>query len=114
MAEVTEDIDILDDVSTLTTITYSALNKIMDKVALCISSSVYESTIKGENYTAMDIGIGSLCVKIVDGEILYKFVPSHRLNNMIKDVVNDKENPLINALENTLSEKILKTYKELL
>ena len=62
----------LKDLSTITTIPYNSIVKLMDKLGWVISDCVEESTIKGEDYAQIDLGIGKLDIAVVDDEVHYR------------------------------------------
>ena len=61
-----------------------------------------------------DLEFGKLQILIESDTIRYKFVPSKEFESMLINTINSKESPLIKALEDTMTEKIISTYKELL
>lgn len=105
--------NLIKDVSTLTTIPEKSLNKLMDKTYWCISNEVVESLKQDSNVIEIDIGIGELYIKVVDDTIQYKFIPSAKLNDTVKNTVINKRNVLEDTLEKTLINKIVDTYKDL-
>ena len=106
--------DLCKDLSSLTTLPESSLHKIIDKTLLCISNDVYEQVLQEENLCTVDIGIGTLTLKIEDNAVRYKFIPSVKLEDMIRKIIVQKINPLAETTENVLSARILDTYKDFL
>ena len=106
--------NIVQDLSTLTTIPYRSLEKLISKSCWCICDAVEESTLQGKNITAIDIGIGQLVVQVIDNSIQYKFIPSSRLEKYMVDTVVNKKNPMTVNLESTFVNRIVKTYKDLI
>ena len=49
-----------------------------------------------------------------DEQVRYQFVPSKFMSQHIADTVVNKKNPLVAELDETLVERILSTYKDLL
>lgn len=105
--------NLMKDVSTLTTIPEKSLSKLMDKAYWCISNEVVESLKQDSNVIEIDIDIGELYIKVIDDNIQYKFIPSAKLNDTVKDTVINKRNVLEDTLEKTLVNKIVDTYKDL-
>ena len=105
--------DLIKDVATLATIPEKSLVKLVDKSYWCISNEVIESLKQGDTVTEIDIGIGILYIKVIDDTIQYKFIPSAKLNDTVKDTVINKRNILEDTLEKTLVNKIVDTYKDL-
>ena len=107
-------ISLFSDISALTGIPKLTLEKICDKAKLSICDSVLEQLINRDPQTIIDIGVGTLYIRVEDCEIKYKFIPNKDLDKMICTAVSTKNNPLINKLDSTLKERVISTYKELL
>lgn len=105
--------DLVQDLSTLTTIPVSSLSRLADKCKDIISYSVYESLQESENVISVDIGIGILYINVNEDSIQYKFVPSLSLEKTICKTVEGKQKPIIEDIEKTLKNRILAVYKEL-
>ena len=105
-------IDIINDLSTLTTIPYVSLERLVDLSVACISHSIEESLLDDETYTMVDIGVGRLGIKVEDNTILYKFIPSTKLEDTIRQTILSGKSPLTVKVEETLKDKITKTYKD--
>ena len=105
-------IDIINDLSTLTTIPYVSLERLVDLSVACISHSIEESLLDDETYTVVDIGVGRLSIKVEDNTILYKFIPSTKLEDTIRQTILSGKSPLTVKVEETLKDKITKTYKD--
>lgn len=100
-----------EDLSALTTIPTSALNKLTDKAAICICNCVEESVLKEEKLTEINIGIGTLQLLLEGNDLKYRFIPSKNLEAELKATIVDKKNPLTVSVEEALVRKILVTYK---
>ena len=105
-------IEVTEDLSTLTTIPKNTLQKLNQKVEWIICNSIYEDILKNEKLTKIDLGIGLLLIENQEEEIKYKFIPSQRLEQSIREVYIDKKNPLQLELEKTLANRIINTYKD--
>ena len=82
--------NIINDISTLTTIPVKTWNKLVKKTNYCICDAVLENTLIDEDITAVDLGIGVLYIKRADLEgniIKYRFEPSPALDKAIKDTI---------------------------
>lgn len=106
--------DLIVDLSNITTIQKASLERLRDLSVDCIGHSVYESLSNNENVSEINIGYGSLIVMVEDNSILYKFIPNSKLENTLKNVVQNNESPLTKRVEKTIIDKIEKTYKDLL
>lgn len=107
-------VNILDDVSKLTTIPYTSLTKICKQEIYCICNAVEEAVLAEEPITYANIGIGTIIIQVQDEQVCYQFVPSKFMSQHIADTVVNKKNPLVAELDETLVERILSTYKDLL
>lgn len=101
------------DLSTITTIPVSTLEKLYDKQQLCILHKVSENEKRGEPITYVDIGPGTLYIKHENDELRYKFIPSKSFEKDLKEVILSGQSPLITKAEEALKDKITNTYKDL-
>ena len=62
----------------------------------------------------LNLGIGTLIVLIESNELVYKFIPSTKLEKNIIDSIRHNKNPLDIKLEDTFANRILHTYKDIL
>ena len=107
-------VNIIKDISTLTTIPYATLTKLIDVLELCICHAVEESILKNGEVTSINVGIGTLNIKATEDEIKYKFIPSTKFEESVKQTALTRESPLINKVEEKLKDKVMNVYKELL
>lgn len=56
--------DIIEDISTITTIPPVSLRKLFDKVGWCICNAVEESRLKEQDITEVNIGFGTLLISV--------------------------------------------------
>lgn len=101
----------IEDVSALTTIPVTGLNKLVEKTNWCICDCIEETQLSGEKLTEIDIGIGVLSVYADEAGIQYRFVPSKKLENAVRTTITTKKSPLVQQVEATLVQRILETYK---
>ena len=102
------------DLSAITGIPKLTLDNLVEKADICIAHSLYETSLKKEILTEIDIGIGMLYIKLEGNQIKYKFIPSEKLEQFISFSLVNKESPLILDAEKALKTRIEKTYKELI
>lgn len=102
------------DVSKLSNIPSATLSKIQDLEKILIAQYISESILTDQETTEIDIGLGKLLIRVSDSEIKYKFIPSKALDQQLINTVNSKTSPLIDKLENSIQEKIMRTYKEMI
>lgn len=110
-------IDVLKNVSKITTIPRTQLDDVMHKVSMCIAHEVIPlvDDDNNGNQVDLDIGIGTLQLRHTeDDSISYKFIPSNQLEKMIISAVKSGESPIIGVCEQKIVERVLTTYKELL
>ena len=105
--------DGLKDLSTITTIPYHTLQKLFEKFSWVICDSVEESCMNNQEYASIDIGIGNIDIAVVDNSIQYRFIPSGKLEDNVRDTIEKKQNPLTKEVEATLVKRIVNTYKDL-
>lgn len=105
---------LIEDLSTITTISEGTLLSLNDKVISCICHSVFESVQEKESLTKMDIGIGILYIKCEGSDIKYKFIPSKKLEESVASTVISNKSPLVYQVETSLKERVETTYKNLL
>ena len=104
---------LLDDLSTLSTIPCQFLDKLKDKAEEIVAYDVFESVKNLENSASIDIGIGILLIYLENDSIYYKFKPSKSLDTRIRKSLKTGVPTLVEKIENVLSNKITKTYKDL-
>lgn len=102
------------DVSNLTTVPFSSVQKIFSRFQDCICYNLQQSINNKEEYAEIDIYIGKLILKKEDNHIYYKFIPSPSFEKDVLITYQRGECPLIRRLEDTISDKISSAYKELL
>ena len=99
------------DLSTLTTINESTLSKMTNKIIWCITDAVCKSVYARDESAVIDMGIGKLTIKFDNDQIKYKFVPSKDLEESVTNAVINERNPLVDALESSLVDKMTNVYK---
>ena len=102
------------DLATITTLSEKKLGILLEKALLVVANAVYEADIAAGNIASVDIGLGILHVKKIDGETKYKFVPNAMLSDMIERASISDTSPLADVAAEALSDKLLDIYKELL
>jgi len=105
---------IIEDLSVLTSIPIATLNKMASLSSDIISHSVMESLYRGENVAEIDIGIGILYIKYEGDSVKYRFTPSSQTEKKVASTVISKRSTLTDRVEESLKNKVEKTYKELL
>lgn len=108
----TSQINIINDVGTLMKIPTKVSTELVEKSCLCISSIISEAKQKGEDQVVINIGIGSLCVNLLDMQC--KFVPSKNLKTAIKNALISPVDPLEVFLEQALADKLLSICDEVI
>ena len=106
-------IDIINDTAVLTTVPEKAIKKILDKMIYAINEAVVEARITGESIIEMNIGLGTLLIKMEDESIQYKFIPGDKLEESVKNAFINKQNLLEDALDASLRNKLTNIYKDL-
>lgn len=106
--------NLIDDISSLSLIKPSILNKLIDISQSCLCDYVDNMSILEDSLVEVDIGIGTLNIFIEEDAIKYQFKPSKKLEKNLVQTVVDGNSPLTYKIEKKLNKKILNTYKELL
>lgn len=106
--------DLIGDLSKLTTIPKNSLAKLSDIAQTVMVSDVYSTLITSkDSVSEINLGIGTLYIGVRD-DIQYKFVPSAELETLLKNTINNKVDPLKVKVEETLVNRILNAYKDLI
>ena len=103
---------LIEDLSTLTTISSAYLDKLVKKSNCIICDCIEDSTLKSQDETEVDIGIGILRVSVEDNNVKYQFVPGKDLDKGVKDTIISGKNPLTCLAEETLVQRIMHAYKD--
>ena len=106
-------IDIYSDVSDLLGLYKQQLDQISDAVQKDICQCILESIENEEDVCVVDIGIGNLIIGIDEDGLEYKFIPSDKLEDMIRSSLETGESPLQKQVENKITKRMLRIYKEL-
>ena len=105
---------LINDLSTLTTIPVSNLTELVKKSNFCICDDLEDSILAKKDSTDIDIGIGTLTIKVVNNNVKYRFTPSKQLESNVTSTIIDNKNPLTCEAENALVNRIMETYKDFL
>ena len=105
--------NLLDDLSTLTTIGKYNLDSLAKMSVAIISHDIEEALRSHDSVVCVDIGIGELRITNIEDKISYKFIPSTRLDNAVKSTYENRESKLTLTVDEALGNHILKTYKDL-
>lgn len=105
------DVNIKEDLSTLTTINESVFTKLVNKIEWCISDGVEKAIKSGENQVNIDFDLGTLMINFDNEQIRYKFKPSQKLEKVITNTVVNERNDLVLNIEESLVSKLTNTYK---
>ena len=105
--------NLIEDLSIITTIPRITLEQLMDKCNNIICHAVYETYIKGDVHTCIDVGLGKLSIVITEEGILYKFIPTETFEESIHQTILSKKSPLTKAVEEGLVSRIETARKEL-
>jgi len=101
----TNQVNIINDLSTLTRVPIKALDELTNKEALCIGSAIHDAQIKQEEAVLLNIGLGTLAVEL--STMQCKFIPGKELKTAIKRSLTDKIDPVELELEQEIVDKLL-------
>lgn len=107
-------IDILKDISTLTTIPEQVLEKLVDIAIMCINDAYVESLASGDTEANMRIGLGDLRLRMDGNTVKLRLTPSAKLQESIANSTRNRESAVDVAVSASLRDKLINTYKELL
>lgn len=102
----------LKDVSILTAIPETALDKIFDRVEDSIIHNICE--LENDDEIIADISIGNLKLKLDNSSIKFQFEPSERFKNKCIKAYTNKDDALMESIEQKLIYRITNTYKDLI
>lgn len=109
-----EKVNLIEDLSTLSTVAVTNLQKLTSLSEDVISHAIMEAMLNKDPISEVDIGIGSLYILISAEEIKYKFIPSSKLQNIVKRTVHTKKSHLTQHVDEVLGRRIMDTYKDIL
>lgn len=105
--------DMIRDLSAITGIKLATLQSVLEKQNKLIAHDLFQLS-QEDSVAEIDIGIGTLQIK-VDGEnCFYRFVPCAKLQGTISHTLQSKEDVLVSALEKAVADRFEKTYKEII
>lgn len=104
------DLNLKKDLSTLTTVEEKVFTKLIQKIEWCINDSVESAIINNDDVVNVDIGIGTLIIKI-DDTIKYRFMPNKQFEKSLLNTITNERNDLKLNLENSLVSKLQNVYK---
>lgn len=107
-------IDVIEDTAKITTIPKATLDKLISKFVYCISDAVAEAGACEKDVVDLDIGLGTVSIKLAAEQLTYKFIPSEELNSAVKSAIKNGQNLLEDRLESAFIDRITHAYKELL
>lgn len=108
----TNQVNLVNDVGTILKVPTKVSKELVDKACLCIGSTIGESKRSGETQLAINIGIGTLSINLIDMQC--KFIPGKNLKTAIKSALDIPIDPLELALEKAFAEKLLAVCEEVL
>lgn len=91
--------NLIDDISSLSLIKPSILNKLIDISQSCLCDYVDNMSILEDSLVEVDIGIGTLNIFIEEDVIKYQFKPSKKLEKNLVQTVVDGNSPLTYKIE---------------
>ena len=106
-------INIIKDTAVLTTIPEKAIKKIIEKMIYSINEAVVEARLTGEKMIELEIGLGTLIIRLEDDSIQYKFIPGEKLEESVKNSFINKQNLLEDVLDASIVNRLTNIYKDL-
>ncbi len=102
-----------EDLSVLTGVAKSNIETLVNRAVSIIGHDVAESLCNKEFVTEVDIGIGTLVISIQQDQIMYRFVPTKKLEGIVNNVYKTGTSPILLEVDDTLGRRIANTYKDL-
>lgn len=103
-----------DDLSKLTNIPSTLLDKLLDKSRAIICDDILDASLDNSCVIDIDIGLGTLTICTEDNQLRYRFTPSNILSENITATIIDLKSPIKDTASSTLASKIQGAYEELL
>lgn len=101
------------DLSAVTSLSYPNILKVCGLLEDVICHSLLESRRELSPVLTVDIGIGELTIHCSEDSIEYHFEPSLSFEGKIVRTVVDNEDLLLHNIEESLTSKIVNSYKDL-
>ena len=105
--------NLIHDLSTITGFGEYNLEELVNKSVAVISHDIEEALREKESIISVNIGLGELLITNVDDNVMYKFIPSARLEKAIKDTYSERKSLLNVKIDEALGKRIQNTYKDL-
>ena len=99
-----ENSSLITDIASLTGVNQRILNKLIEKITLCIGSIIHDAKQLNEQLVKINIGIGDLVIEL--SSMQCKFVPSKELKKEIKESLISPRDKLELKLEQELSDRL--------
>lgn len=106
-------INIVDELSKLTTINPNIISKLFSKIIWCLSDGVYKAQINNDNTISADLSFGTLKIEVLDDKIKYRFEPSKNLEKSLINTVVNEQNELELVVEKSIVNKLSDRYKDM-
>ena len=107
--------NLLDDLSVLTTISKYGLTDMSKIAEMCIAQAILEAKLNNQETVKIILGtLGELNVIITDSEVTYRYIPSKSLEKDIIASLQTNKSKLQEALENSLTKRVISVYKDLM
>lgn len=108
----TSTINTVNDLGNLLKVSNKTLEELVDKVNLCIGSSIHDGLLEKKEAVVLNIGIGTLSINLIDMQC--KFIPSKDLKAVIRQSIDQKVDPLELQLADALKNKLEAILQETL
>ena len=101
------------DISTLTNISPEVLESVLSKCYSIISHDVAEASIENNTCVKIDVGIGTLVLTNTNENVIYRFEPSEKLQEIVIKAFDTKNSDLTLKVDDTIGKRIKSIYKDL-
>lgn len=103
-----------EDLAILTTIPAKQLARLGDRAGYCIANAVAEARLQNQDSIEYNIGIGTLCIRLLEQGIQYTFKPSAQVEEDVRAAFQGRTSSLTGLVENVLVDRITNAYKDLI
>ena len=105
--------DMTKDLSDITGLKFATLQSVLSKQNKLIAHDIFQVIQAEEDLADIDIGIGTLQIKISEENCFYRFIPCAKLQQAIEHTVKTNEDVLVTAMEDAVAARFEKTYREM-
>lgn len=104
----------IESISSITNIPIYLLNKIFDINLLEISNEIINNKIEEDKWEVNLANYGILRITLNNENLIYKFLPNEKFNDIVRETIKTNKSLLINTIEDKLVKAIENNFKDML